>query len=347
MTELLNYVDNSAEEEDGEADKEEEHQEEYPDVLIHVPPLDWAPPVAFAGVAPPPPAAGIFTNEGHGELSLPPPLEDQPAASANVAPPPPEHVAKAAEGQDPDVPVHGRPRREHKAPPVYPEGWIASKDVQAILNPDKLLTAEARLQALENILMRANMAESPSDATVADASTVTAATVPDDKGRESFPDLLLCHTHSAELKKPADKDKIFSCNCRMKLEVVHHCFPGILEIKGGPSRSLRGSTLTARTKNALRGAEDEPYDYVRVCFEGDLCADSAIVISAAGLYWRWIGVELHQVEGAPIWISGSDASDEQLNKLRDEALIPILETHATYPSTMVANPPPRPPPKPQ
>ena len=82
------------------------------------------------------------------------------------------------------------------------------------------------------------------DATLADASIVTAATVPDEKSGNYFPDLLLCHTHATGLDKPDAEDKVFGWERRMQLKVIHHCFPGIMEIKGCPSRSLRGSKLT-------------------------------------------------------------------------------------------------------
>ncbi|KAI0715900.1 hypothetical protein C8T65DRAFT_738337 [Cerioporus squamosus] len=320
---LINELLNSAEEDQGE---------EAPDSLI--PALLNAPHVAGADVAPPPPPEHDPAEEEEGEEDPEPPvpaLLDTPrAASADVAPPPPpEHVVQAAEGQDREASTHGRPRRERKAPPSYPDSWMVSKDVKAILNPDKPLTEQEQLQALKNLLKCAIIAEDPS-----------------------------------EMQKPDTEDKVFSWDRRMRIKVLHHRFPGIMEIKGCPSRSLRGSKLNARIKNLLAQAGVELYEYVRTCFSRDLCADSAIAISAAGPYWRWIEVKRAEVEAgildtdelfakdrafqmrfaaAPIWVLGSKESDEELNRLWREALIPLIERHATYPSMMVPNPQLEPP----
>ncbi|RDX43602.1 hypothetical protein OH76DRAFT_1487747 [Lentinus brumalis] len=398
VNKLFNSADNSAEEDQGEVDPEmpmpapldaaavdvappphvteEDGAGENPELPL-LGPLD-APLAAAADVAPPPRVdrAGFAQGE-EGPDPLPAPLDGpRLAAPASVAPPPPpehdplaltEHIAQAAEGEDSGVPAQGRPRRERKAPAQYPDGWIASEAVKAILNPDKPLTAEEQIRALKNLVKQAAAAaEDPRDAQLADASKVTMATVADDNGKDLFPDLLICHTHTAEMQEPESEDKVFGWDRRMRLKVLHHCFLGIMEIKGGPSRSLRGSKLNTRVRSLLARAEEELYEYVRICFTRDLCADSAIAISAAGPYWRWIQVERAEVEAgilettalydkarafqdrfaqAPIWALGSDESDKELDRMRGEALIPIIEKHATYPSTMVPNPTPAPKPK--
>ncbi|CDO71407.1 hypothetical protein BN946_scf184908.g165 [Trametes cinnabarina] len=143
------------------------------------------------------------------------------------------------------------------------------------------------------------IADDPSDANLVDASFATIGTVPDNKGRDEFPDLLVCHTHALIMPQPTTEAKIHGWE-------RHH----------------------------------------------------AIAISAAGPYWRWIEVRREEVDEdvlneddlekhkvfmkwfakAHIYALGSDESDAELTRLRDEALIPILEQHPTYPSTMVSNP---------
>ncbi|KAI0715894.1 hypothetical protein C8T65DRAFT_642798 [Cerioporus squamosus] len=273
-----------------------------------------------------------------------------------VAPPaPPIHGAPAAEGNNPA----GRPQRTRKPPPEWPADWIEAERVRAILYPDGRLTAKEQIAALTNLVSRAAIADDPSDANLADASFATIGTVPDNKGRDEFPDLLVCHTHALITPQPTTEAKIHGWERRMWCKVVHHCFPAIMEIKGGPPRSMHDPQVRLhRTERLLTEAEGDLFDYLCTAFARDLCADRAIAISAAGPYWRWIEVRREEVDEdvlneddlekhkvfmkrfakAHIYALGSDESDAELTRLRDEALIPILEQHPTYPSTMVSNP---------
>ncbi|CDO68802.1 hypothetical protein BN946_scf184805.g11 [Trametes cinnabarina] len=199
----------------------------------------------------------------------------------------------------------------------------------------------------------------PSDATIFDASFNTETTNPDKDGKDSFPDFIISHTRTVTLPQPNDPDRKLGWMRRMQLKVVHQCFPVIVEIKGCPSRKI-SSEDEAKTsaQRRLVEAESELFTYLHDCFIRDLSAGAAIAISAAGPYWRWMEVKrediqmafldenpivdadfLHRFDTTAIYVLGTQESDEQLNRLRNEALIPILETHFAYPSTMVPSRP--------
>lgn len=208
---------------------------------------------------------------------------------------------------------------------------------------------------MRSIKLQETDARTP-DATEADTSATTIDTVPDSKGTNEFPDFMLCHTHTVETEEPEDAERVYGWNRRMKRKVLHLCFPLILEVKACPDRTMQGENLQARASSALGEAEEELYEYVQTCFTRDASADSVIAMSAAGPYWRWITVRREEVcpdiftllskeryafvqrfKKAKIFTLGTKKSDDELTKLRDFGLIPILETHHWYKSTLVSN----------
>ncbi len=193
---------------------------------------------------------------------------------------------------------------------------------------------------------------------MADTSTTTIDTVPDNNGKDNYPDLMLCHTHTVATEEPNDPKKLNGWHRRMKRKVLHLCFPLILEVKGCLDRTLEDDEegLLEKASDALAVAEEELYDYLQICFTRDVCADSVIAMSAAGPYWRWIMVKRTQIDtslltvtskhrafltrfrAASIFILGTQESDDELTRLRDKGLIPILEKHHWYKPTLVPNP---------
>ena len=110
-------------------------------------------------------------------------------------------------------------------------------------------------------------------------------------------------------------------------------------------------------KRALLGrAQRQVYQYACEYFHRDRCAESVILMAASGPYWRWIEVTraqcapvrpskdeeatsaltlqknyLRRFNRAPIFTLGTTASDKELTRMRDKALIPLLENHKWYP----------------
>ncbi|KAI0072115.1 hypothetical protein K474DRAFT_1668219 [Panus rudis PR-1116 ss-1] len=160
------------------------------------------------------------------------------------------------------------------------------------------------------------------------------------------------------------------------LRVVHRCLPLLLENKKGPPRNFledEKAFMKGREQH-INTAVDGLLEYVAVCFERDLCATQVIAVAASGIYWRWrvvqrtelpplpailtyraslIGIEaLHGEDSqkvAAFLVSfetkncctfrlGTDESDREWMRLRDTALIPILNEHKPYPSTMLPTP---------
>lgn len=106
--------------------------------------------------------------------------------------------------------------------------------------------------------------------------------------------------------------------------------------------------LDSAIRRCLTQAEDDLFQYSRVCFAHDLLMDSLVVVSAAGPYWRWILVKRADVakKAADFQVQsqflerftnvlyrelGSEDSDKELNALLLDTLIPFLENHHTYP----------------
>lgn len=207
---------------------------------------------------------------------------------------------------------------------------------------------------------------SHADATEADTSTTTMGTVPDGQGQDMFPDFLLCHSYAVEVDQPDDENALFGWERRARCKVQHQCFPLIMEMKGCPARTLRGDELETSLNRLLADAAEEVHDYVQAYFSRDVCAKSVIAMVAAGPYWKWVLVErnevgrkvprlglpvstraddrvlhstfLRKLRKAPIFILSTNASDKELTRLRNDALIPLIEDHYRYPSTVVANP---------
>lgn len=185
-------------------------------------------------------------------------------------------------------------------------------------------------------------------------------TVHDEEAKEHFPDMLASHIHAVEMEEPQDAEDVHGWRRRQGRKIRHHCFPIIEEIKPCPSHRLRGDELQKAILKRLMEAEGDLYEYVQAAFERDMCAESIILISAAGPYWRWIQVKCEEIATfgeerqravkmgeaygdkfahAEIWCLGEEESDRELTRLRDDALIPLLENHHNYATTMIPIPP--------
>ncbi|KAI0072113.1 hypothetical protein K474DRAFT_1668217 [Panus rudis PR-1116 ss-1] len=160
------------------------------------------------------------------------------------------------------------------------------------------------------------------------------------------------------------------------LRVMHRCLPLLLENKKGPPRNfledenafMRG--LEQHINTAVAGL----LEYVAVCFERDLCATQVIAVAASGIYWRWRVVQRTELPPLPAILTyrasligikalhgdnsqkvmaflvsfkpeqcctfrlGTDESDREWMRLRDTALLPILNEHKPYPSMMLPTP---------
>ncbi|RPD57266.1 hypothetical protein L227DRAFT_235180 [Lentinus tigrinus ALCF2SS1-6] len=184
------------------------------------------------------------------------------------------------------------------------------------------------------------------------------ASASDRRADDNYPDLLFNHSITLTMRKPASG--------RRGLKVVHQCSPAILEAKRGPSRCMRGQALDRAIERLLQQAERDLLTYISAYFMADEHASAVIGISTAGGYWRWAVVKRADVpeyelllrefalrgqemldlkkfqkhfhalfNGHPWQYLGEPESDAEWTKLRDEALIPLLEAHATdYPEFM-------------
>ncbi|KAI0770572.1 hypothetical protein C8Q74DRAFT_912783 [Fomes fomentarius] len=287
------------------------------------------------------------------------PAEIPPAAPVAALPPPPPAAAAA-----PAAPVETAPAlywedvpsgpRISKPSPRFSSDWITSHSIREALYGKPFLTEKEQVRAIKNLLSLQDIVDAE---LAADTSTTTIDTVPDNQGRDGYPDLMLCHTHTVAIPEPDDRKKLFGWNRRMQRKVVHHCFPLILEVKACIDRTMQDEKWQTRASDALAMAEEELYEYLQTCFMRDLCARSVIAMSAAGPYWRWIRVKREQIDletlmidteklqamlrrfrAATIFSLGTKESDGEFTRLRDKGLIPIIEKHHWYKSTMVPNP---------
>ncbi|TFY50947.1 hypothetical protein EVG20_g11240 [Dentipellis fragilis] len=192
-------------------------------------------------------------------------------------------------------------------------------------------------------------------------STVTAATIPG--GRDSLPDVVICHTCVVDMEEPTDPNAHIAWEARLGKKVSHQCIPAIAEIKRAPSRAFRGDKLSVARSQALRTAITDVAYCLSVQFERDPYAQLLIAIVAAGAWWQWrtfkraevpptrfwdekaVSPPLSQEEKywrsleykiltkfskAPITYLGTMQSDQEWDKLQQTALIPILEAHASH-----------------
>ncbi|KAI0770574.1 hypothetical protein C8Q74DRAFT_1369718 [Fomes fomentarius] len=143
-------------------------------------------------------------------------------AAATLSPPPPAVAAAPAHSLD-DAHVGYWEKvpsgpRISKPPPRLSKDWIAS----------------------DTVLSRAAVSdEEPADATAADTST-TIDTVPDNNGKDDYPNLMLCHTHTISTEEPNDRKKLLGWNRRMKRK--------------------KDENLQERASDAFAVAEEELYD---------------------------------------------------------------------------------------
>ncbi|KAI0793566.1 hypothetical protein C8Q74DRAFT_1243143 [Fomes fomentarius] len=202
----------------------------------------------------------------------------------------------------------------------------------------------------------------------ADVSMSSVATVPNKRGKDNFPDVVVSHTCVRKMDEPTHADARFAWEARLGQKVTHQCFPVIVELKRAPSRPLRGNVFTAELARFLVSAEAELCYYVAIQLERDPHAPSVIAISGSGGWWRW--AEFKRAEAAPLefWAAqkdnkslpqdllhlyttmtnkfleqpirhlGTADSDDELNALRQNALIPILEAHSTCYTTAAVPP---------
>ncbi len=199
----------------------------------------------------------------------------------------------------------------------------------------------------------------------ADVSMTSVATVPNKRGKDNFPDVVVSHTCVRQMAKPTSPEARFAWEARLGQKVSHQCFPIIVELKRAPSRPLRDKVFAAELERLLGSAESELCFYIAVQLERDPHAPSVVAISGSGGWWRW--AEFKREEAAPLelWAAeesnrlpseehyqlyykmtakfllqpikhiGTADSDGELNALRQNALIPILEAHATCYKTAV------------
>ncbi|KAI0715758.1 hypothetical protein C8T65DRAFT_643051 [Cerioporus squamosus] len=177
---------------------------------------------------------------------------------------------------------------------------------------------------------------------------------------------MLSHCITVSMRKPADPQALLSWNGRAHLKVKHRCHLAIMECKRGPSRCARGEVLMRAIENLLLHATTDLLEYSAVYFKFNKQASAVIGITSAGGYWRWAMIKRtdvpsydtlrekawlnradkqalmeHQAQfvalfaGRPWQYLGQPASDAEWTKLRDVALIPLLESHAAdYPEVM-------------
>ncbi|KAI0794623.1 hypothetical protein C8Q74DRAFT_1249797 [Fomes fomentarius] len=240
-------------------------------------------------------------------------------------------------------------------------GYLLTPATRKALSKQKEFTTEDKELAKTNVVNRQVIIESKEeDASAFDESFGTEMTAHDEEAKDHFPDMLVSHIHAVETEEPQDAEAVHGWRRRQGRKVRHHCFPIIEEIKPCPSHRLRGEALDKIRLERLDEAEKDLYNYAQAALERDMCAVSIILIAAAGPYWRWIEVGREEIASfgeerqwvvkknrayrkkfkkAAIWCLGEEDSDRELTRLRDDALIPLIENHHNYATTMIPIPP--------
>ena len=160
------------------------------------------------------------------------------------------------------------------------------------------------------------------------------------------------------MPEPEDEESRHSWFYRQMMKIGHGCTPIIGEIKRAPPRPLRGAEFFDELNSRLEAAETDLVWYLAVHYERDPHAQSVIAYSASGSWWRWaqfsraevppfklaylLDQGLHDDDdlaeynkyyrairakfaASRVFYLGTKESDEEWNRLRRDALIPILE----------------------
>lgn len=195
---------------------------------------------------------------------------------------------------------------------------------------------------------------------IAEVADQSFETLPDAHAEESFPDFAVCHVTTSLYDEPDNEASKFPWKCRQGRRVEHQCFPMLVENKRNPSRTLRpGEEFDVDLSELLWQGLGDLIGYAAVYFERDEYAQSVILLAGAGLHWRWLEVsaaevpplvllQSQQVQGIPVpihvkwnarpcFVLGTEESDQELIRLRKEALVPLLQSHERYPMTMARN----------
>ncbi|PIL34858.1 hypothetical protein GSI_02645 [Ganoderma sinense ZZ0214-1] len=235
----------------------------------------------------------------------------------------------------------GLARKDIQPPRRTPAEFLVSDEARAALNPERVLTTKQIEHGIQNYLSRKQLAANP---------------MPRKRTPRQRPS-----------PRPEDGKAVFGWERRARCKIWHQCFPLIMEIKRGPSRSLRGEKFEVKMASSFELAAKDLYSYLQSYFARDVCAQRVIAVVASGVYWKWGQVERNEIakatradknvpdrslsnneielrskfvsklRAAPSFVLATEASDEELTRLRDDFLIPLIEEHYRYPSTIVPN----------
>ncbi|TFY70260.1 hypothetical protein EVG20_g2732 [Dentipellis fragilis] len=272
--------------------------------------------------------------------------------------------------EDFDLARLGKLEAEARFPDEVPLRRSARREATAESVPqtDPSGAVQEQLTAFKNFRNAAAQNTAADRDSGGDISIVTAATVPNHTAKNAFPDVVLCHTCSVKTMRPSKKDVCVAWDHRLGQKTSHQCFPIIVEVKRGPSRCLRDNALKASKTKLLLEAESDLIYYMSILFQRDPNASSVIAIPFAGGWWRWVqfdradipppaffakprhisaeaeaiyvlkdGAALRKFATRPTYYLGQTASDKEWARLRQDALLPILEAHATNHSTSGPN----------
>ncbi|KAL0959372.1 hypothetical protein HGRIS_014625 [Hohenbuehelia grisea] len=225
-------------------------------------------------------------------------------------------------------------------------------------------------------------AAAPKDASAADTSFGSEATVPDTDSLTIYPDFGACHTFGVRETRPTNLNRLYSWRLRQRWRIVHECYSLFLENKRQPTRHKPNNLVERRIwdqalADYLEEAADDMVFYLSIYFSINLSAQAVVAMVASGLHWKWVhftrneipeinyaislemlrrrendwkNEELHaeallKFEKAKLYALGTKKSDQALAEMRDKTL-QIVNEHIPYGPTMLrAKRKPKPEPK--
>lgn len=179
-----------------------------------------------------------------------------------------------------------------------------------------------------------------------DLSIESAISRPDGGAIDEEPDFVLSHVGHYDLPTPQSPEERLHYEHRAGVKVFHHCCPLIVELKPPPARFSKSLRLGLQSR--FRHAAMDLMEYCAAYFECNPESQSVIALAGAGPFWKsavvlrsdvpvfdWKEKVLSQARDPKVerfsekfvgdfFTLGTTESDEELNKLNQKHIFPIL-----------------------
>lgn len=185
-------------------------------------------------------------------------------------------------------------------------------------------------------------------------------TAPDSGRLDNEPDGMVAHIQVKQVEAPPNKGskEYIAWKERHGAQAIHRCYLLISENKSGPSRRAHGDAMKEPRRIKLERAQDDLLAYTTIYFALHEDVLSVIAMAAAGPWWHWVEVNRSDVPHVGVYSKDAEAdevkvkermkyeyrlhlkfkkrkifylgdagSDKELTRLRNTALIPLLERH--------------------